>query len=61
MRVVTFAVIFILMAMYLIIGVAWEVFSDRAIRTKSLFLVLLAGTIVTGLACMALPIGEVPD
>ena len=60
MRVVSFAVIFILMAIYLIVSVAWAVFSTESLKSKSLFLVLLAGTIVTGLATMGLNV-DVPD
>ena len=60
MRVVSFAVIMLLMCVYMIVSVAWQIFSDEAIKTRSLFLVLLAGTIVTGLACLGLNL-DVPD
>ena len=60
MRVASFAAIFLLMAIFMIVSVAWQVFSDEAVKTKSLFLVLLAGTIVTGLATMGLNV-SVPD
>jgi|SRR5579863_826203 hypothetical protein len=60
MRVSSFAVIFLLMAIFMIVSVAWQVFSDEAVKTKSLFLVMLAGTIVTGFATLGLNIA-VPD
>lgn len=60
MRVATFAVIFLLMAIFMIVSVAWQVFSNEAVKTKSLFLVMLAGTIVTGFATMGLNI-DVPS
>lgn len=56
MRVDSFAVIFLLMAIFMIVSVAWQIFADEAVKTKSLFLVLLAGTIVTGFATMGLNI-----
>lgn len=60
MRVISFAVIFVLMAIYMIVAVAWQVFSDKAVRTHSVFIGLLIGTIVTGLATMGITI-DVPD
>lgn len=60
MRVVTFAVLFILMAIYMISAVGGEVFIDENVRPSSLFISLLVGTVVTGLATMGLNV-DVPD
>ena len=59
MRVVTFAVLFVLMAMYMITAVAGEVFVDENVRPSSLFVSLLVGTVVTGLATVGLNV-DVP-
>ena len=51
---------FILMAIYLLTSIAGQVFTDSTVKNRSLFVTLLAGTIVTGLATIGLEI-DVPD
>lgn len=60
MRVRTFSVLFLIMALYYIITVAAEVFIDDYIRPQGLFIYLLIGTLITGLASLAINI-DVPD
>ena len=54
MHLATFAVLFILIALYFTVTVAGEVFIDENVQPASLFLSLLAGTVITGLATMGL-------
>jgi hypothetical protein len=60
MRVRTFSVLFIVMAIYYITSVTSEVFVDDLIRPQSLFAYLLISTFLTGAAAMAINI-DIPS
>jgi hypothetical protein len=60
MQVRTFTVLFLLMAIFLIITVAAEVFVDDYVKPQSLFAYLVLGSLITGFASLAINI-EVPD
>jgi len=59
MRVRTFSVLFILMAIYYIMAVVTEVFVDDFIKPRSLFTYLLVSTLITGIAALMINI-DVP-
>lgn len=52
MRVRTFSILFLLMAIYMIITVAAEVFIDDYVRPRSKFSYLVIGTMLTGIASL---------
>jgi hypothetical protein len=60
MRVRTFSVLFLLMAIFYIMSVAAEVFIDDFVRPRSLFAYLVLGSLITGVASLAINI-NVPD
>ena len=60
MRVRTFSVLFIIMAIYYIMSVAAEVFIDDFIKPHSFFTYLIISTLVTGIAGLTINI-DVPD
>ena len=60
MRVQTVSVIFILMAIYFIITVASTVIIEDYFKPRSTFTDLLLGTIITGVAGLAVKI-DLPD
>ena len=60
MRVRTFAVLLVVMAIYFIMAVASEVFIDDFIRPQSLFTYLLLSTIITSTAALTVDV-NVPD
>lgn len=60
MRVRTFSVLFILMAIYYIMTVATEVFVDEFIKPQSLYSNLLISTLITGIAALAIDI-DIPN
>lgn len=60
MRVRTFSVLFIVMAIYYIMTVASEVFIDVYVKPQSLFTYLIISTLITGIAALAINI-DVPD
>lgn len=60
MRVRTFSVLFIVMAIYYIMTVAAEVFIDDFVKPQSLFTYLIISTLITGIAALAINI-DVPD
>lgn len=59
MRVRTFSVLFILMAIYYIVAVTAEVFVDDFVKPRSLFAYLLVSTLITGIATLMINI-DVP-
>jgi hypothetical protein len=60
MRVRTFAVLLIVMAIYFIMAVASEVFVDDFIKPQSLFTYLLISTLITSAAALTVNI-NVPE
>jgi hypothetical protein len=60
MRVRTFSVLFVVVAIYYIMAVAAEVFVDDFVKPQSLFTYLLISTLVTGIAALTINI-DVPD
>jgi len=60
MRVRTFSILFIIMAIYYIMAVAAEVFIDDFVKPQSLFTYLLFSTLITGVAALMINI-DVPD
>ena len=56
MRIRSFSVFFVVLAIYFIIAVAAEVFVDDHIKPRSLFTYILASTVVTGIAALAVNI-----
>ena len=59
MRVRTFSVLFVVVAIYYIMAVAAEVFVDDFVKPQSLFTYLLISTLVTGIAALTINI-DVP-
>jgi len=59
MRIRTFSVLFLLMSLYLLYAVASEVFIDDYVKPHSMFAYLVLGTIITGMASLAVDI-EIP-
>jgi hypothetical protein len=60
MRVLTFAALLVVMAIYFILAVAAEVYIDDFIKPQTLFANLLISTLITGAASLAVDI-DVPD
>ena len=60
MRVRTFSILFVLMALFLVFAVAAEVFIDDYLQPHSMFTYLVASTFLTGLASLIIDI-DVPD
>lgn len=60
MRVLTFTVLLLMIAIYFILTVGAQVFIDDYVRPRSMFADLLAGTIITSLAALAVNI-DIPD
>lgn len=60
MRIRTFSVLFLLMALLLIYSVSAEVFIDDYIKPRSMFAYLVLGTLITGAASLAVDL-EVPS
>ena len=56
MRVRTFAVLCLLMAIYFVTTVATEVYIDDFVRPRSVFANLLLGTLLTSVAALAVNI-----
>jgi len=59
MRLQTFSVLYLLMALYLIIAVAAQVFIDQYVVPKSAFTYLVISTLLTGIVSLMIDI-EVP-
>lgn len=60
MRVRTFSVLFVVVAIYYIMALAAEVFVDDFVKPQSLFTYLLISTLITGIAALTINI-DVPD
>ena len=60
MRVRTFSVLFILMALYLVVTVAAEVFIDDYVKPQSMFTYLVLSTLLTGIASLTIDL-DVPS
>jgi len=60
MRVRTFSVLFVIMALYLVITVAAEVFIDDYVKPHSMFTYFVLSTLLTGIASLAVDI-DVPS
>jgi high-affinity K+ transport system ATPase subunit B len=60
MRVRTFSVLFVVMAIYFVIAVAAEVFIDDYVKPQSVFAYLLVSTLVTGIATLGIKI-DIPN
>jgi hypothetical protein len=60
MRVRTFTVLFLLMAIYLVITVAAEVFVDEYVKPHTMFAYLVISTALTGLASLTVDL-DVPS
>ena len=60
MRVRTFSVLALLVAIYLIIAVASEVFVDDYVKPQTMFAYLVLGTLLTGIASLTVDI-DIPS
>jgi hypothetical protein len=60
MRVRTFTVLFLLMAIYLVIAVAAQVFIDEYVAPHTMFAYLVISTLLTGLASLTVDL-DVPS
>ncbi len=56
LRLQSFAVLFLLMALFFIMTVAAEIWEDDFVKPHTLFMYLLISTLVTGLASLAVDI-----
>lgn len=53
MKVDTVSVVLLMMALFFILAVAAQVFLDAVVEPKTVFVALLVGTILTGIASLA--------
>ena len=60
MRIRTFSILFIIMAIYLVITVAAEIFIDDYVKPRSMFTYFVISTLLTGIASLAIDI-DVPS
>jgi hypothetical protein len=60
MKILTVAIILLLLAIYFVQAVAVQVFVDDYIKPRSLFASLLEATVISGVAALAINI-DVPD